>query len=270
MLKHPSMRFPFGQTRLRFRKACKLLSRTGILTHVSSSMLRRLRLIALANRYPDVFRLQASNYQELHHLSIHKCVVASWLVKVRTFLTTLNPPLVPPNDSDESLREAYPGITVVNKMAHFTLTDETNKKCGSYHKWIFSCISSRFSVFLLCLASLYYFSFFLSFYFPQICTYDNTYHAGNDSTTVRSFVWCHWAPMHLCTVLTSLLQICNSTISFHFFSLAALHLFFLILHFRWQLSCRQGQYHSQLMFVLSLCHWVPASMHSPDEFLSEL
>ena len=50
------------------------------------------------------------------------------------FLTTLIPPLVPPTDSEDSLRDAYAGVTVVNKMAHFTLTDETNKKCGSYHQ----------------------------------------------------------------------------------------------------------------------------------------
>ena len=33
-LKRASMSFPFGQTRLRFRKACQLLSRTCILTRV--------------------------------------------------------------------------------------------------------------------------------------------------------------------------------------------------------------------------------------------
>ena len=133
ILKRASMSFPSGQTRLRFRKACQLLSRTCILTPVSSSMLRRLRLIAIGNRYSEMVRLQASNLQELHHLSIHKCVVASWLMKVCTFLTTLIPPLVPPTDSDESLRDAYAGITAVKKIVdlHFTLTDQTNKKCAS-------------------------------------------------------------------------------------------------------------------------------------------
>ena len=89
--KHASMSFPFGRTRLWFRKVCQLLSRTSILTHVSSSILRRLRLTALITRYSvsDVGRLQASNFQELHHLSIHKCIATSRLVKVCTFLTTL-------------------------------------------------------------------------------------------------------------------------------------------------------------------------------------
>ena len=39
--KHASMSFPFGRTRLQFRNVCQLLSRTSILTHVSSSILRR-------------------------------------------------------------------------------------------------------------------------------------------------------------------------------------------------------------------------------------
>ena len=94
--KHASMSFPFGWTRLRFRKVCQLLSRTSILTHVSSSILRRLRLTALTTRcsVTDVVRLQASNFQELHHLSIHKCIASSRLVKVCTFLTTLILPFV--------------------------------------------------------------------------------------------------------------------------------------------------------------------------------
>ena len=94
--KHASMSFPFGRTRLRFRKVCQLLSRTSILTHASSSILRRLRLTALTTQYSvsDVVRPQASNFQELHHLSIHKCIATSRLVKVCTFLTTLIPPLV--------------------------------------------------------------------------------------------------------------------------------------------------------------------------------
>ena len=145
---------PFGRTRLRFRKVCQLLSRTSILTHVSSSILPRLRLTALTTRYSvsDVVRLHASNFQELHHLSIHKCI-ARRLVKVCTFLTTLILPFV----------------------------DLPPKK----NKWIFSCITSRFSVLPVCLPPLYYF-FFLIFFF-QICTFD-------DSTTVSSFVWCHWTP----------------------------------------------------------------------------
>ena len=70
------MSFHFGRRRLRFRKVCQLLSRTSILTHVSSSILRRLRLTALATRYSvsDVVRVQVLNFQELHHLSIHKCI----------------------------------------------------------------------------------------------------------------------------------------------------------------------------------------------------
>ena len=94
--KHASMSFPFGRTRLRFRKVCQLVSRTSILTHVSSSILRRLRLTALTTRYSisDVVRLHASNFQELHHLSNHKCIATSRLVKVCTFLTTLILPLV--------------------------------------------------------------------------------------------------------------------------------------------------------------------------------
>ena len=87
---------PFGRTRLRFRKVCQLLSRTSILTHVSSSILRRLRLTALTTRYSvsDVVRLQVSNFQGLHHLSIHKCIATSRLVKVCTLLITLILPLV--------------------------------------------------------------------------------------------------------------------------------------------------------------------------------
>ena len=77
-------------------KVCQLLSRTSILTHVSSSILRRLRLTALTTRYSvsDVVRLQAPNFQELHHLSIHKCIATRRLVKVCTFLTTLILPFV--------------------------------------------------------------------------------------------------------------------------------------------------------------------------------
>ena len=88
--------FPFGRTRLRFRIVCQLLSRASILTHVSSSILRRLRLTALTTRYSvsDVVRLQASNFQELHHLSIHKCIATRRLVKVCIFLTTLILPFV--------------------------------------------------------------------------------------------------------------------------------------------------------------------------------
>ena len=102
------MSFPFGRTRLRFRKVCQLLSRTSILTHVSSLILRRLRLTALTTLYsvPDVVRLQASNFQELHHLSIHKCIATRRLVKVCTFLKTLILPFVdlPPKKINDSSR----------------------------------------------------------------------------------------------------------------------------------------------------------------------
>ena len=102
------MSFPFGRTRLRFRKVCQLLSRTSILTRVSSSILRKLRLTALTTRYSvsDVVRLQASNFQELHHLSIHKRIATRRLVKVCTFLTTLILPFVdqPPKKINESSR----------------------------------------------------------------------------------------------------------------------------------------------------------------------
>ena len=54
------------------------------------------------------------NFQALHHLSINTCVVASRLVKVCTFLTTLMPPLVPATDLDEALQDTYADITVVD------------------------------------------------------------------------------------------------------------------------------------------------------------
>ena len=142
------MKFPFGRTRLRFRKVCQLLSRTSILTHVSSSILRRLRLNALTTRYSvsDVVRLQASNFQELHHLSIHKCIATRRLVKVCTFLTTLILPFIdlPPKKINESSRAL--------------LLD--------FQFYPFA--------FLRCIL-------FLSFFFFQICTFD-------DSTTVSSIV----------------------------------------------------------------------------------
>ena len=40
------------------------------------------------------FDYKHSNFQELHHLSIHKCIATSRLVKLCTFLTTLISPLV--------------------------------------------------------------------------------------------------------------------------------------------------------------------------------
>ena len=103
-----SMSFPFGQTSLWLSKACHPLSRTCILTHVLSRMLWRSRLTPLATRYWvfNLVKLQASNFQEQHHLSIHKRIVTSRLVKVCTLLTTLIPPLVPPTDSDECLQDA--------------------------------------------------------------------------------------------------------------------------------------------------------------------
>ena len=45
------------------------------------------------------------NFQALHHLPINMCVVASRLVKVFAFLTTLMPPLVPPVESGNNLLE---------------------------------------------------------------------------------------------------------------------------------------------------------------------
>ena len=45
------------------------------------------------------------NFQALHHLSINICVVASRLVQVFAFLTTLMPPLVPPVESSDNLLE---------------------------------------------------------------------------------------------------------------------------------------------------------------------
>ena len=55
-----------------------------------------IELTALTTRYSvsDVVRLQASNFQELHHLSIHKCIATRRLVKVCTFLTTVILPFV--------------------------------------------------------------------------------------------------------------------------------------------------------------------------------
>ena len=54
----------------------------------------------------DVVRLQASNCQELHHLSIHKRIATRRLVKVCTFLTTLILPFVdlPPKKINEFSR----------------------------------------------------------------------------------------------------------------------------------------------------------------------
>ena len=48
-------------------------------TRVIIAILRRLRLTALTSRYSvsDVGQLQASNFQELHHLSIDKCIAIS-------------------------------------------------------------------------------------------------------------------------------------------------------------------------------------------------
>ena len=43
------------------------------------------------------------NFKALHHQSINMCVVASRLVKVFTFLTTLMPPLAPPVESSDNL-----------------------------------------------------------------------------------------------------------------------------------------------------------------------
>ena len=194
--KHAPMSSTFGRTRLRFRKVCQLLSRTSILTHVSSSILRRFRLTALTTRYSvsDVVRLQASNFHELHHLSIHKCIATSRLVKVCTFLTTLIPPWV----------------------------DQPPK-----NKWIFSWISSWFSVFPFCLPPLYYFSFFFKFAILM--------------TVPQSAHWCDATEhLQLCTDLMSLFRSCKSTYFFTFFAL--LHciifdFFFQILHFRLQLSC---------------------------------
>ena len=79
--------FPLWPDKTSRMRNMHLPSRTCILTQVSSSMLRRLRLTALATRYSvsGMVRLQASNFQELRHLSIHKCVIARRLVKVCTF-----------------------------------------------------------------------------------------------------------------------------------------------------------------------------------------
>ena len=95
--KHASMSFPFGRTRLRFRKVCQLLSRTSILTHVSSSILRRFGDWPLSQPNTQSlmwFDYERRTFKSCHHLSIHKCIATRRLVKVCTFLTTFILPFV--------------------------------------------------------------------------------------------------------------------------------------------------------------------------------
>ena len=103
--------FPFGRKRLRFRKVCQLLFQEPLSRHMCHHRFCEDWDWPLSQ--PDTqsltwfdVRLQASNFQELHHLSIHKCIAASRLVKVCRFLITLIPPLVglPPKKINESSR----------------------------------------------------------------------------------------------------------------------------------------------------------------------
>ena len=94
----------------------------------------------------------------------------------------------------------------------------TSKK----NKWIFSCITSRFSVLPVCLPPLYYFSFlFFFFKFALLMTVPQSAHLCDATEHLQ-----------LCTDLMGLLWSCNSTYFFTFFCLSALlHSIFFCLFF---------------------------------------
>ena len=133
-------------------------------------------------------------------------------------------------------------------MTHLTLTDETSKKCTS---WIFSCISSRFSVLPFCLARLYYYSFFFSslhFWWQLSCCqwqyYSQLICVIPLSTCNYAQSWwvCFGAVIAL-FLFTFFVFLPCCIVPFLIFSNFAL---------RWQLSCRQGQYYSQLICLIPL------------------
>ena len=62
--------------------------------------------------------------------------------------------------------------------------------CNYAQTW-WVCFGAVIALFLpFCLAALYLFSTF----FFKFCTFDDSSHADMDSTTVSSFLWCHWVP----------------------------------------------------------------------------
>ena len=233
------MSFPFGRTRLRFRKVCQLLSRTCILTHVSSSILRRLRLTALTTRYSvsDAVRLQTSNFQELHHLSIHKCIATSRLVKVCTFLTTLIPLLVdlPPKKINESSRALvldfrfylfaflrcifffliffkFALLMTIPQPAHLCDATEHLQLCTDLMSLFRSCNSTFFFTFF-CLAASYFFRLFFFSNFALSMT------ALMLIRTVLQSAHLSDATEYLqpCTILMSFYWSCKRTSTFLFF-----------------------------------------------------
>ena len=129
------------------------------------------------------------------------------------------------------------------------------------NKWIFSCISSWFSVFPFCLPPLYYFSLLFFFKFAILMTVPQSAH------------WCDATEhLQLCTDLTSLLRSCKNTYYFTFFAL--MHcIFFRLFFFK---LCTFGysshaDKDSTTVSSIVWCHWVPATMtNQADEFLSEL
>ena len=204
------MSFPFGRTRLRFRKVCQLLSRTSILTHVSSSILRRSKLTALTTRYSvsDVVRLQASNFQERHHLSIHKCIAASRLVKVCTFFDNFDSAFS--RSTSKKINESSRALVLDFRFyhciiflpfffkfallmtvdlplsAHLRDATEHLQLCTDLRSLFRSCNSTFFFT-LFCLSALLHCIFSFDFFF-KFCTFDASSHADKDSTTVSSFL----------------------------------------------------------------------------------
>ena len=192
------MSFPFGRTRLRFRKVCQLLSRTSILTHVSSSILQRLRLTALTTRYSvsDVVRPQASNFQELHYLSIHKCIAIN--------------------------QQACEGVHFFENFDS-AFSRSTSKKINESSRAFVLGFRFYLFAFLRCIIFL---SCFLFFKFALLMTVPESAHLCDATEHLQ-----------LCTDLMSLFRSCNSTFFFTFFlpfCLASFFrlFFFQILHFR--------------------------------------
>ena len=129
-------------------------------------------------------------------------------------------------------------------ISHWLMRPTRNAR----HKWIFSFISSRFSVLPFCLAPLFNYSFFFSnlHFWRQLSRRQWLYY---------SQLICVM-PLSTCNYAKSWWVCFGAVIApFHFTFFAFLHcciasLFFQILHVRWQLSCRQGQYCSQLIRLI--------------------